>query len=170
MRCIGKYLETINSVFGACNKNDKMEGIIEPLEVKTIHFGFCRFNSNLFVFYVDGMKKLKTKWSQDTLATLKTMSPLSLKLTLEQICQGAVKTYAECFQMEYRMATPMMENTDFFEGFRAVVVDKYRNPKWDKLDITKVTAAEVGKFFEPLDEDQELILYPSVTASTHKKE
>ncbi|KAI9918634.1 hypothetical protein PsorP6_011889 [Peronosclerospora sorghi] len=165
-----KYLEMIESVFGACNKNDKMEGVLEPLEVKTIYFGFCRFNSNLFVFYFDGMKKLKTKWSQDTLATLKKMSPLSLKVTLEQMCQGAVKTYAECFQMEYWMATRMMENPDFFEGVRAVVVDKDRNPKWAKRDITKVTAEEVGKFCEPLDEDQELILYPSVTASTHKKE
>ncbi|KAI9895656.1 hypothetical protein PsorP6_018677 [Peronosclerospora sorghi] len=149
MRCIGKYLETIESGFGACNKNDKMEGILEPLEVKTIHFG-----------------KLKTKWSQDTLATLKK----SLKVTLEQMCQGAVKTYAECSQMEYRMDTRIMENPDFFEGVRAVVVDNDRNPKWAKRDITKVTAEEVGKFFEPLDEDQELILYPSVTVSTHKKE
>ncbi|KAI9908488.1 hypothetical protein PsorP6_003515 [Peronosclerospora sorghi] len=68
------------------------------------------------------------------------MSPLSLKVTLEQMCQGAVMTYAECFQMEYRMATRMMENPDFFEGVRAVVVDKDRNPKWTKRDITKVTA------------------------------
>ncbi|KAI9908282.1 hypothetical protein PsorP6_016458 [Peronosclerospora sorghi] len=123
-----------------------MEGILEPLE------------------------KLKTKWSQDTLATLKKMSPLSLKVTLEQMCQGAVKTYAECSQMEYRMDTRIMENPDFFEGVRVVVVDNDRNPKWAKRDITKVTAEEVGKFFEPLDEDQELILYPSVTVSTHKKE
>ncbi|KAI9908514.1 hypothetical protein PsorP6_003926 [Peronosclerospora sorghi] len=96
-----------------------MEGILEPLE------------------------KLKTKWSQDTLDTLKEMSPLSLKVTLEQMCQGAVKTYAECFQMEYRMATRMMENPDFFEGVRAVVVDKDSNPKWAKRDITKVTSEEV---------------------------
>ncbi|KAI9913799.1 hypothetical protein PsorP6_005328 [Peronosclerospora sorghi] len=68
------------------------------------------------------------------------MSPLSLKVTLEQMCQGSVKTYAECFQMEYRVATRMIENPDFFEGVRAVVVDKDRNPKWTKRDITKVTA------------------------------
>ncbi|KAI9913556.1 hypothetical protein PsorP6_004876 [Peronosclerospora sorghi] len=121
--------------------------------------------SNLYLAH-----KLKTKWSQDTLATLKKMSPLSLKLTLEQMLQGAVKTYAKCFQMENRMATRMMENPDFFEGVRAVVVDKYPNPKWDKRDINKVMADEVEKFFEPLDEDQELIMYPSVMASTHKKE
>ncbi|KAI9905775.1 hypothetical protein PsorP6_014070 [Peronosclerospora sorghi] len=56
------------------------------------------------------------------------------------------------------------------ESVRAVVVNKDHNPKWVKRDITKVTAEEVGKFFGPLEEDQELILFPSVTASTHKKE
>ncbi|ETI40341.1 hypothetical protein F441_14136 [Phytophthora nicotianae CJ01A1] len=141
-----EYLETVESVFGALNENDTMEGIYERLE------------------------KLNTEWSQETLATLKKMSPLSLKVTLEQMRQGAVKTCAECFQMEYRIATRMMENPDFFEGVRSVVVDKDRNPKWSKRDITKVTAKEVEAFFKPLDKDQELILYPSSTAVTEKKE
>ncbi|KAI9895834.1 hypothetical protein PsorP6_015970 [Peronosclerospora sorghi] len=105
---------------------------------------------------LEPLEKLKTKWCQDTLVTLKKMSSLSVKVTLEQMFQGAVKTYAECFQMEYRMATRMMENPDFFEGVRAVVVDNDRNPKWTKRDITKVTA-EVGKFFKQLVEEQELI-------------
>ncbi|KAL3672411.1 hypothetical protein V7S43_003095 [Phytophthora oleae] len=141
-----EYLETVESVFGALNEKDTMEGIFERLE------------------------KLNTEWSQEALETLKKMSPLSLKVTLEQMRQGAVKTCAECFQMEYRMATRMMENPDFFEGVRSVVVDKDRNPKWAKRDITKVTAKEVEAFFEPLDKDQELILYPSATAVTEKEE
>ncbi|GMF18778.1 unnamed protein product [Phytophthora lilii] len=116
------------------------------------------------------MQKLNTEWSKETLETLKKMSPLSLKVTLEQMRQGAVKTCAECFQMEYRMATRMMENPDFFEGVRSVVVDKDRNPKWAKRDITKVTTKEVEAFFQPLDKDQELILYPSATAATEKEE
>ncbi|CAI5705599.1 unnamed protein product [Peronospora effusa] len=140
-----EYLETTESVFGAVNEDDTLEGIFKRLE------------------------KLNTEWSNDTLATLKKMSPLSLKVTLEQMRQGAVKTYAECFQMEYRIATRMLENPDFYEGVRSVVVDKDRNPKWAKRDITKVTAKEVEAFFKPLDKDHELILYPSATAVTEKK-
>uniref|UniRef100_A0AAV1T4X6 3-hydroxyisobutyryl-CoA hydrolase n=1 Tax=Peronospora matthiolae TaxID=2874970 RepID=A0AAV1T4X6_9STRA len=141
-----EYLETIESIFGALNENDTMEGIYERLE------------------------KLNTEWSNETLTTLKKMSPLSLKVTLEQMRQGAAKTYAECFQMEYRMATRMMENPDFFEGVRSVVVDKDHDPKWAKRDITKVTPKEVEAFFEPLDTDQELILYPSATAAMEKED
>lgn len=141
-----EYLETVESVFGALNENDTVEGIFERLE------------------------KLNTEWSKETLETLKKMSPLSLKVTLEQMRQGAVKTCAECFQMEYRMATRMMENPDFFEGVRSVVIDKDRNPKWAKRDITKITAKEVAAFFKPLDKDSELVLYPSATATVEKEE
>ncbi|TDH70756.1 hypothetical protein CCR75_001151 [Bremia lactucae] len=141
-----EYLETVEKVFGAHNENDTMEGIYERLE------------------------KQKTKWSLETLATLKKMSPLSLKVTLEQMRQGAVKTCAECFQMEYRMATRMLENLDFFEGVRSVVVDKDRNPKWSQRDITKVTLKDVEAFFKPLEPDHELILYPSTTATIEKDE
>ncbi|RLN45248.1 hypothetical protein BBJ29_002531 [Phytophthora kernoviae] len=63
-----EYLETIESVFGAHNEKDTVEGIYERLE------------------------KLNTEWSKETLETLKKMSPLSLKVTLEQMRQGAVKS------------------------------------------------------------------------------
>ncbi|RLN06300.1 hypothetical protein BBJ28_00008849, partial [Nothophytophthora sp. Chile5] len=144
-----EYLETVEAVFGAKNEVDTMEGIYDRLKVQT------------FLSHVP--------WSQETLATLKKMSPLSLKVTLEQMRQGAGKTCAECFQMEYRMATRMMENPDFFEGVRSVVVDKDRSPKWAKRDVSQVTAEEVAHFFEPLDEDQELVLYPSATAAKEEE-
>lgn len=129
------YLETVESVFGAQNEDDTVEGIFKRLH------------------------KLDTEWAKTTIATLEKMSPLSLKVTLEQMRQGAVKNCAECFQMEYRMATRMMENPDFFEGVRSVIVDKDRSPKWQKTDVAQVTRDDVLRFFEPLEEDKELVLY-----------
>ncbi|KAF1332358.1 3-hydroxyisobutyryl-coa hydrolase, partial [Globisporangium splendens] len=129
------YLETVEAVFGAQNEDDTVEGIYARLH------------------------KLDTEWARETLATLQKMSPLSLKVTLEQMRQGAVKNCAECFQMEYRMATRMMENPDFFEGVRSVIVDKDRSPKWQKTDVAQITRDEVLRFFEPLEDDKELVLY-----------
>jgi hypothetical protein len=75
--------------------------------------------------------------------------------------QGAVKNCAECFQMEYRLATRLTARPDFVEGVRSVLVDKDRNPKWQITDLSKVTRELVHSFFEPLPEDQELVLYSS---------
>ncbi|TMW63856.1 hypothetical protein Poli38472_002797 [Pythium oligandrum] len=132
-----EYLETVENIFGAQNDDDTVEGIFSRLE------------------------KNGSDWAKQTLATLKAMSPLSLKVTLEQMRQGAVKNCAECFQMEYRIATRMMENPDFFEGVRAVIVDKDKSPKWRHKDITQVSQEEVTRYFAPLAEDQELVLYTS---------
>ncbi|TYZ57642.1 hypothetical protein PybrP1_003394 [[Pythium] brassicae (nom. inval.)] len=130
-----EYLATVERVFGALNDDDSMEGIVARLQ------------------------QLGTPWAAETLATLAKMSPLSLKVTLEQMRQGAGKNCAECFQMEYRMATRMLENPDFFEGVRSVIVDKDRAPKWQKQDLAHVTRDDVLRFFAPLDEDKELVLY-----------
>ncbi len=54
------------------------------------------------------------------------MSPISLKVTHREMREGAKKSVEECFIMEYRIASRMMENLDFFEGVRAVIIDKVR--------------------------------------------
>ncbi|DAZ97953.1 TPA: hypothetical protein N0F65_006378 [Lagenidium giganteum] len=130
-----EYLKAVEDIFGAQNEDDSVEGIFQRL------------------------RKHNTEWSAETLATLQKMSPVSLKVTLEQMRQGAIKSCEECFQMEYRVASRMMENPDFFEGVRSVIVDKDRSPKWHKKDIAHVSREEVQKFFEPLPEDKELVLY-----------
>lgn len=109
-------------------------------------------------FYI---QKLNTDWAKQTLATLRKMSPLALKVTLEQMRQGAVKNCAECFQMEYRLSSRLTARPDFVEGVRSVLIDKDRNPKWEITELSAVTPELVKSFFEPLPEDQELVLYSS---------
>ncbi|KAF0719995.1 Aste57867_646 [Aphanomyces stellatus] len=132
-----EYLETVEAIFGAKNADDSIEGIFKRLEDQN------------------------TEWATRILNKLKLVSPLSLKVTLRQMREGAKKTCAECFQMEYRMASRFMETADFFEGVRAVIVDKDNKPQWEHPTVASVTAAEVEKFFEPLPEDEELVLYPA---------
>lgn len=132
-----EYLETVEDIFGATNKDDTIEGIFKRLQ---------EHNSD---------------WSKQTLATLKKMSPLSLKVTLKEMREGANMNYMECFQMDYRIACRMFEKSDLLEGVRSVVVDKDHNPKWLYKDVAAVPKEEVERFFEPLPEEQELTLYAS---------
>ena len=54
--------------------------------------------------------------------------------------------------MEYRLSQNIMAAHDFFEGVRALIVDKDNAPIWrpDSLDAVDNTA--VAGFFAPLDE------------------
>ena len=75
------------------------------------------------------------------------MSPLSLAVVFEQIRRGANMDVREVFQMEYGISQGYMHHTEFFEGVRALLVDKDKNPRWKHASVNEITPAEVEYFF-----------------------
>lgn len=55
--------------------------------------------------------------------------------------------------MEYGLTTHFIQGHDFFEGIRAVVIDKDQKPKWRPARIADVTTEDVEKYFMPLTEE-----------------
>ena len=53
--------------------------------------------------------------------------------------------------MEYRMVQNCLESEDFFEGVRAMLVDKDRTPNWKPSKIEAVDNDRVNNFFKTLD-------------------
>jgi len=60
--------------------------------------------------------------------------------------------------MEYRLSQNFMKGTDFYEGVRAALVDKDKNPRWNPSSILQVTQQTVDAFFAPLPPNEELHL------------
>uniref|UniRef100_A0A8C2JEI3 3-hydroxyisobutyryl-CoA hydrolase n=1 Tax=Cyprinus carpio TaxID=7962 RepID=A0A8C2JEI3_CYPCA len=67
---------------------------------------------------------------QEQTETLAKMSPTSLKLTFRQIQEGERMSLQEVLVMEYRLSQACMRGNDFYEGVRAVLIDKDQSPKW----------------------------------------
>jgi enoyl-CoA hydratase len=99
---------------------------------------------------LEALTKEGSDWSAGLLKTLAGMSPTSMKITLRQMREGAKLDFDACMQMEYRMTQGCMAGHDFFEGIRAQLVDKDRNPKWNPATLAEVTEAEVARHFAPL--------------------
>jgi enoyl-CoA hydratase/carnithine racemase len=98
---------------------------------------------------MEALKTKQSKFAADTLANLSKMSPLSLKVTFRGINLGGLRTIEECFQMESRMSSQFMRELDFYEGVRAILVDKDRNPKWNPSSLIEISEDRVQKFFDP---------------------
>lgn len=92
-----------------------------------------------------------TEWAQQTAATLRQRSPSSMKVTFAAIRAAAAKDFDACMVTEYRLSQAMTARPDFFEGVRAVLVDKDNAPAWNPARLEDVTDAEVARCFEPLD-------------------
>eukprot|EP00816_Leptocylindrus_hargravesii_P003020 CAMPEP_0196819880 /NCGR_PEP_ID=MMETSP1362-20130617/72683_1 /TAXON_ID=163516 /ORGANISM="Leptocylindrus danicus, Strain CCMP1856" /LENGTH=431 /DNA_ID=CAMNT_0042198529 /DNA_START=123 /DNA_END=1418 /DNA_ORIENTATION=+ len=104
-----------------------------------------------------------TEFGRKTLDTLHKMSPTSLKVTFEGIRRGAeLSDVASVLKMEYRMVQRFMrEHSDFYEGVRAVLVDKDHKPKWSPGKLEEVTDDVVESFFESLGDNE--LVFPEDT-------
>lgn len=87
-------------------------------------------------------------WSLATLDNLAQKAPLSLKVTLAQIQKAKSLSFAECLKMDYRLVNQFMCDADFYEGVRALLVDKDKSPHWQPATLALTTDAKVADYFE----------------------
>jgi enoyl-CoA hydratase len=96
-------------------------------------------------------------WAAQTLAELRTKSPLALKVTLAALRRSrSYVSLEECLNMEYRLTVRLYEHGEFLEGVRALIVDKDKAPRWNPPRLESVTRAMVDAFFAPLPAAEEL--------------
>jgi enoyl-CoA hydratase len=91
-------------------------------------------------------------WAAETLKTLDQRSPTSLKLTFSALRRGAELEFDDCMRMEFRLSQACMAGHDFYEGIRAVLVDKDHAPNWRPATLAEVDADAVERCFAPLGE------------------
>jgi enoyl-CoA hydratase len=91
-------------------------------------------------------------FASETAATIRTMSPTSCKITFEEMRRGRELSFDDCMRMEYRLTQSVLADHDFYEGIRALLVDKDKQPKWKPATLTEV--GDVARYFvEPRDGD-----------------
>ena len=135
------------------------EEITEPLaELDNIQRCFSEVTSIEHIYHK--LDEDQTEWAEKKLATFEKLSPLSLKIVFEQVKRGKELSLEEVFKMEYRLSQNFMNDTDFFEGVRANLVDKDKNPQWKHKSVFEVPDEEVNKYFEKAnssDKDLEVV-------------
>jgi enoyl-CoA hydratase len=89
-------------------------------------------------------------WAVKTLQDLRTKCPISIHIALRQMQLGAAADIEECLRIEYRIVNRVLESADFYEGVRAVILDKDNRPRWSHVDLAAVTPEEVDRYFGTL--------------------
>jgi enoyl-CoA hydratase len=95
------------------------------------------------------------EWAAKELATLKTKSPQTMKVSLRLLREGAgMHDFADEMRQEYAVGCHVVQRHDFLEGVRAVIVDKDNAPKWNPDTPEGVTEHMLDTIFAPLPEDE----------------
>ncbi len=141
--------ETLDTVLGDYAQPPQIPVYAEHLDV----INHC-FSRPTITDICLAMKMADDDWATAQVDILKSRSPLSMAVSLEQLRRGAQMTaFEDIMRMEYRIACHIIRSHDFSEGVRAVIEDKDHAPKWSPETPSGVTKPMVEAMFAPIAEE-----------------
>ncbi|WP_454785129.1 enoyl-CoA hydratase/isomerase family protein [Legionella sp. WA2024007413] len=105
----------------------------------------------------ESLQSANTVWAESVDNTLAQKSPLSLKVTLAQLHKARGMSLAQCLKMDYDIVSHFMHGHDFYEGVRALLIDKDKSPQWHPTRLDLVSEQMVQNYFERSHPGLELI-------------
>ena len=85
---------------------------------------------------------------------IRSKSPSSLAIALRQMQIGAKLDVSEALRTEFRIVSRVARGHDFYEGVRAVIIDKDNRPLWNPAGMESVEPAGIEAYFAPLLEGE----------------
>ncbi len=106
-------------------------------------FGFDRIEEILEALALES-----DSFAEGVRAALLSKSPTSLKVTLRLLRLGRqTLQLRSCLEREFTATGAVLKSWDFYEGVRAAVIDKDRDPKWKPPSIESVSEKALAEFF-----------------------
>jgi enoyl-CoA hydratase len=110
---------------------------------------------------VEALEADESEWSEKERMTLGTKSPLSCKVSLRLLAEGADRaSFADEMRAEYALAGRVVKTHDFREGVHALLIEKHNEPKWDPPTPEGVTEAMLDELFAPLPPEKQWTPFP----------
>ena len=119
------------------------------------------FASDRLEDVLSALEAEESDWAQTELATLRSKSPLSCKVSLKLLADGANRaSFAQEMRAEYALASRIVRTHDFREGVRALLIDKDNSPQWDPPTPEGVDEEMIDVLFEPLPVHEQWTPFP----------
>lgn len=130
-----------------------------PLAVEKAIIDSC-FSAESVTAIVERLDRAAEEGSEFAARTatgMRAKSPTSMNLAFEQVRRGAAMSFEDAMRTEFRIVSRIGEGHDFFEGVRAVIVDKDNHPRWQPASLEAVDPAVIEHHFASLgDQDLEI--------------
>jgi enoyl-CoA hydratase len=89
-------------------------------------------------------------WGAEQWAVVEGRSPTSVRLAFAQLARGRALGFDDAMRLEYRIVHRILAGHDFFEGVRAVLIDKDQRPAWRPATLDAVDEGVIEGYFAPL--------------------
>jgi enoyl-CoA hydratase len=138
-------LAALQPAIDRCFARDSVEAILDALAVESAGGG------------------VDAEWAEEMRASLLSKSPTSLKITLRQLTIGRDYDLDAALSLEYRLTQHIMAGHDFYEGVRAMLIDRDRKPQWRPAILTEVTDSAVDAYFAPIGDRELPLITPTLS-------
>jgi enoyl-CoA hydratase len=122
-------LEALRGTIARCFAADTVEGILERLRAEQGSFA---------------------TWAKGVLDELSRRSPTSLKITHRHVRSARKLDLRDTLRQDFRLGCRCLDGHDFYEGVRALLIDRDQAPKWQPTRLEDVSEAMVDAYFAPL--------------------
>jgi enoyl-CoA hydratase len=110
---------------------------------------------------IAGLEAENSDWAQSELATLRSKSPLSCKVSLRLLRESAQReSFEDEMRAEYALACRVVQTHDFGEGVRALLIDKDNQPDWKPAVPEAVLDDTVDQLFVELPPEEAWTPFP----------
>lgn len=96
---------------------------------------------------MQALQDTSEEWGRKTYHLLTKHSPLSLCIALKQLRMVHQLSLKECLKIDAMLVRHFMQGHDFYEGVRAVLVDKDHTPHWQPKRLDAISSQMVEAYF-----------------------
>jgi enoyl-CoA hydratase len=153
----GRFSALLDALCGPEETDDILAGFTQaaaeaPLAARraTLDYLFAPDRAEDILGRLDAATGAEATWAQGLARTIRTKAPKSLKVALAQMRRGLMWTFEDCMRTEFRLVSRFVYEHDFYEGVRAVVIDRDNRPQWRPATLAEVDDADVDGHFAPL--------------------
>ncbi|KAK1417117.1 hypothetical protein QVD17_26239 [Tagetes erecta] len=167
-------VSTISMIIGKFAQQVNVKPDSTYFRLEMINQCFCGESVEEIVSSLERLAaQVQEKWVHDALTSMKSANPLGLKIFLRTIREGRSRNIKQCLEAEYIAISHVLGRTfsnNFYEGARAMLIDKDKKPKWVPSKLEEVSEEMVetclsGSFSE--DEDWLPLQLPLRTSRTN---
>lgn len=93
------------------------------------------------------------EFARNAADAIRAACPTSLAITMEQMRRGPNLTLGGALATEYRVVNRVAHGHDFYEGVRAIIVDKDNAPRWRPATLADVDPSVIAAHFDPIEHE-----------------
>ncbi|MBI4030212.1 MAG: enoyl-CoA hydratase/isomerase family protein [Proteobacteria bacterium] len=98
---------------------------------------------------VNALEAEKGEWPRMAAQVIRKRCPVSVKVALEHVRRAKDDSFDDVLRRDFLLAQRFMKGRDFYEGVRAAVIDKDRNPQWNPQRLEDITNEDLMRYFKP---------------------